>query len=627
MDSIQEGIVTTDDLGIIIDKNKAIDRFIMDVVGQNHNILGKSIDCVLHKWPRWFSSCKSIQADEFEIDTSELGNKRYYVKVNPIYDKHLKKCGTVSILSDITERKIRDEELFTTAEWSKEQLKDLARELNIQKKKLESIIESMSDHCVVMDKEGNYTEINKAAKELMPSLQLKQVSDWLKIAGYYDILGNEINANSVPVRQIMNGERLTNFRLIQKINGQELHFNVNSIPIYDEKDEFVFGVICSSDITELVRHQKEIMRQNEQLEAILNTMSDMAILSITDKEGNFLRYSNAANDYFSENTFKVKAGTTYQEGVYFHSDGREISLYEMPVFKVLRGEKVTNLHFIKKDLNGETHFLFNGTPIYDKNGNLTNGVFFNMDITEQVMHKKLIPVTEQLVALNKLNNKLFTVFTHDIRNPMATMVSLIELLEEDEEYYSNENKEIIESVKEQFNHTYNIVENLLEWLKSQKEGLIYNPLICDLSKIVQEVVNMYHISASAKNICITSDIVEDMSVFVDIDMLELVIRNIISNAVKFTGNDGIITIQAYKSGNETIIAIKDTGNGMDEEKVKTLFCEAYASSTIGTAGEKGIGLGLLICKEFLIQNGGIIWVDSTIGIGSTFYFSIPALNI
>lgn len=622
MERIQEGIIIFDNFGRVIDKNFAVDDFV-EGIGESRDIIGESADSLLSVWPQWLSACKSMQADEFQIDTLYWGVKRYYrVKVYPLQEKNSKVCGTVSILSEITENKIHEELLNSKTELGQKTLKDLAGELTILEKQLETILENMSEHCVVLNKSGEYLKINKVHQKLFPFIQKAQEEDSLKEAKYFDFQGNEINAGSLPAAKVLKGEMLTNYKLLHKNGDREIYFNINGMPVYDEKGKFMFGIIISHDITDLVLQEKEIILQNKQLETIIKVLPDIGILTISDQAGNYVRNSKIVNRNSFEDTFKAQADFTNKKGVFFHNDGREMDYFEMPELRVLRGQEVDNFHFIIKNRENERHYLFNGSPIYDQSGNLIYGVFFTLDITEQVLHQRLIPVTEQLEALNALKDKLFTVVTHDIRNPMATMVSLIELLEGEKENYSSESIEIIEAVKEQVNNIYTIVENLLEWLKSQQKGLVFNPLVWDLSWIVQEVTNSYQINAVTKGINITSGIIEGTNVFADKDILELVLRNLLSNAIKFTGNGGIISIQAFESGHEVIVAIQDNGIGISHAKAKTLFREAYVNSTRGTAGEKGIGLGLLMCKEFVTRNGGEIWVDSTLGKGSTFRFSL-----
>ncbi|GEM_PF-2513518 len=501
LDYIQEGIITADSSGIIIDKNSAADRFIADTFGETAKLSGENLEHVLmNNWPRWYLSCKNMQEDEFEIHTLKWGKRRYYyVKVYPVYKKNLKKLGTVSVLTDITGRKIR---------------------------------------------EGKPVAVPASGREEL--------------------------------------EELT----------------------------------------------EEISRQKKQMETIINTISDMAYLLISDRDGNFIYYSNNVKENFSNNQYNLKdfMHTAYHNGMFYYQDGRKIDLEDMPVLKVLQGEKVINFHFIMKKTDKENHLLFNGTPIYDKRGSLIYGVYFVQDITENIMHRNLITVTEHLTAMNALKDKLFTVFMHDIRNPIATMVSMIDMMEQDKEWHNEDYREILDEVKKQVNYTYDIIENLLEWLNSQRNGLVFKPSFWNLTKIVQETLSIYQIGAGVKGIRISCNIDENIQVYTDRKMLELVLRNLLSNAVKFTRQGGNITIEAYVTDRESIIAVKDTGIGMDSDKVQKLFQEGYASSTLGTAGEKGIGLGLLICKEFITKGGGKIWAESTPGKGSTFYISLLTAN-
>ncbi|WMJ89544.1 sensor histidine kinase [Anaerocolumna sp. MB42-C2] len=499
-DIVQEGIISVDNYGVIIDKNAAADKFIYDTSGENQELIGGKLEDFLLNWPRWYQSCKSMKADEFEIDALKWGRKRYYyVKVYPVYNNNRKKRGTISVLIDITNRKMKEEELSTALESNRSQLVNLSTELSDQKL---------------------------------------------------------------------------------------------------------------------------------QVETIINTISDIACLSISDKQGNLIYYSKAVKDYFLPNIYIVKDKiiNTYHKGVYYYEDGREIQKDKLPLLRVLRGEKVVNFHFIMKNAGEDKHLLFNGTPIYSNSGSLTHGVYFIMDITDNILHRNLLAVTEQLKSMNALKDKLFTVFTHDIRNPIATMVSLVDILEQDNEWYNTDCTEILEEVKKQINYTYNIIENLLEWLNSQREGLVIKPSLWNLTEILQETISMYLVSAGVKKISIFCNVNDKLTIFADKEVLELVLRNLLSNAIKFTELGGNIWVEAYLTTNDTIIAVKDSGIGMDKNKLSQLFDEGYVNSTLGTAGEKGIGLGLLICKEFIMKGGGKIWAESKPGVGSTFYISLLNSN-
>ncbi len=238
---------------------------------------------------------------------------------------------------------------------------------------------------------------------------------------------------------------------------------------------------------------------------------------------------------------------------------------------------------------------------------------------------KLSTQKKQLEVLNSLKDKLFAVITHDIRDPLTAVISLTEILEEEKEQYSSDIVEIIDAVKEYILDTYELIEHLFDWVKSQSFGLIHSPSQLKLSTTIEGVLKLYRIHADAKGITIKSNINEDILVFADKEMLEIVLRNLLSNAIKFTEMGGSITLDGKVAGMAVIISVSDTGIGIHREKVKELFDEAHSSSTTGTTGEKGTGIGLLICREFVRLNGGEIWVETDAGEGSTFYFSVPNL--
>lgn len=247
--------------------------------------------------------------------------------------------------------------------------------------------------------------------------------------------------------------------------------------------------------------------------------------------------------------------------------------------------------------------------------------------SEDVLIQKLLYINNHLKTLNAFKDKLFTIFTHDVRTPISTMVNLMELLEEDYENYAGENKEIFTEVKKQVNNTYNIIENLLDWLNSQKDGMVFKPMHWNLLNVIRETMSLYSYSADVKRLTVEFQIDETLQVYADKEMLKLILRNLISNAIKFTRPEGVIIIRAASKDQEVILEVNDTGVGMEEEKLSRLFEESYASSTIGTSGEKGIGLGLLICKEFVSKWGGKIWAESKQDVGSSFYFTLLSEKI
>ncbi|NCC72362.1 MAG: HAMP domain-containing histidine kinase [Sphingobacteriia bacterium] len=172
---------------------------------------------------------------------------------------------------------------------------------------------------------------------------------------------------------------------------------------------------------------------------------------------------------------------------------------------------------------------------------------------------------------------------------------------------------------------YRLLENLLEWSRFQRGTIEFNPQFLSLTRIVNDSFELIQNAAIKKDIEINHQIPEDFEIYGDLHMLDTILRNLTSNAVKFTPKGGTITISAHKDENDnTIITVSDTGIGMSEETIGNLFKVDVNISRTGTEGEPSTGLGLILCKEFTEKHGGKIWVESELGIGSSFNLYLPS---
>jgi signal transduction histidine kinase len=242
----------------------------------------------------------------------------------------------------------------------------------------------------------------------------------------------------------------------------------------------------------------------------------------------------------------------------------------------------------------------------------------------ETQHLQIAAQHLQLERLNQEKNKLFSIISHDLKSPLDSIRSYLELLSEDlitpEERTQFEQQLLMVTT-----NTTELLQNLLSWSKTQMEGSatrlvpinMYNALHASLD--VQETV------AETKGIALTYSIDDSMTVIADHDMLQLVVRNLVSNAIKFTEKGGRIQLRAYPENDRCHLCVKDTGRGIPEERQKDIFT-LKTSSTYGTANEKGVGLGLVMCKEFTELQGGRIWFESSEGLGTTFHLSLPLHN-
>ncbi len=240
--------------------------------------------------------------------------------------------------------------------------------------------------------------------------------------------------------------------------------------------------------------------------------------------------------------------------------------------------------------------------------------------------------TLKLRELNATKDKFFSILAHDLRGPIGNFKLVSEMLHEEYDDFSEDERiNFLRNMKDSSNNIYKLLENLLEWARSQSGNIIFEPREFNLNYVVNSIKKLMKLSLENKNIELINKLENEIDLIADPNLINTIIRNLLSNAIKFTPNGGKIEIGAVvipsndskTSGNKINIYIKDNGVGMSEDKIKKLFKIEFNISTDGTNKEKGTGLGLILCKEFIEKHGGKIWVESEVGKGSTFYFSIP----
>ncbi|MFC2130376.1 sensor histidine kinase [Bacteroidota bacterium] len=209
-----------------------------------------------------------------------------------------------------------------------------------------------------------------------------------------------------------------------------------------------------------------------------------------------------------------------------------------------------------------------------------------------------------LKTLSITKDKFFSIISHDLRGPMGSLMKLSELLNDEYDTIDNEDREIfMKEIKDSSKNLFDMLENLLTWSRTQKGAIEYNPEEIKLIKIIHHIFKYLKILAASKNIELISDIGEDVIVFADENMLKTILRNLISNSIKFTPEQGKIHVSLKQDKDSNILTVSDTGLGMDEETRNKLFRIDVHQTSEGTAGEKGTGLGLILCKEFVESHG------------------------
>ncbi|WP_256757813.1 histidine kinase N-terminal 7TM domain-containing protein [Cohnella sp. WQ 127256] len=275
--------------------------------------------------------------------------------------------------------------------------------------------------------------------------------------------------------------------------------------------------------------------------------------------------------------------------------------------------------------NQRKHYNCTLTFIYDM-GQIPIGkmLMFN-NITELIENEeRLRENAKQLSHLNAFKDKLFTVVAHDIRDPIALLVSLTELLGEEQTDEEIVHAELFREIKEQVRGTFQLVDHLLDWYRSQKGEIVFRPQSWNLRQVVNQALSLVGARAGMKNIQMIERINETLTVSADKEMLDLIFRNLLSNAIKFTGIGGTIAIGAFREGDQVVVSVSDNGMGIDEETSKLLRQEEMFFKEPGYSNERNeMRFGLVLTREFLRIHGGNLQFDSVPGEGTTFRFSLP----
>jgi len=241
-----------------------------------------------------------------------------------------------------------------------------------------------------------------------------------------------------------------------------------------------------------------------------------------------------------------------------------------------------------------------------------------VDITEKLKNEK------ELRDLIATKNKFMSIIAHDLRNPFNALLGFSEILKNNMDSCPQEEFHIyVEAIHSTSINTYKLLENLLEWAKIQQHNTVFNPESLSLKVLLGVSLSLIESSLKSKKIKLLDKIPSDLQIMADKEMFSTILRNLLTNAVKFTHENGEIIISSQKHLNILEISIADKGIGMDEVTRKKLFKIEETKSIEGTSGETGTGLGLILCKEFIEKHGGQIWVESELGKGSNFKFTIP----
>jgi len=402
---------------------------------------------------------------------------------------------------------------------------------------------------------------------------------------------------------------------IDKIEAYE--WELHRIILADGK----YGVICYYfDSTMLRETEAALSESEEKYRTIVETANEG--IWIVD-ENRKTTYANHRMASMLGYTIEEMVANPWQLFVYeTEIQGSEITLEQRTKGS---GKRESYEYKLKRKDGTPLWVLVHASPQYDDNARYLGSISLVSDITD-LKHKE-IELKENEIKLKELiatKDKFFNIIAHDLKNPFTSLIGSSELLVE---YIDKMGPEKVKTlaliINDSSKNGYGILLNLLDWSRSQTGMLKLYPERINLYDLIDEQIrNLGHISGN-KEIEIIALVKKDIFITSDKNIINTVMRNLISNAVKFSHRKGKVTVTAYKTSYSSIISVKDSGIGISPEKLKNIFELETKLSTPGTENEQGTGLGLKLCKEFIEKIEGEIWVESVESVGSEFKFSVP----
>ena len=294
-----------------------------------------------------------------------------------------------------------------------------------------------------------------------------------------------------------------------------------------------------------------------------------------------------------------------------------------------QGGEIIGKEAVWKRMDGtDVYVRENARVIRDSQGNLLYYEGTIEDFSERKMaENQLIENENRLIKLNATKDKFFSIIAHDLKSPFNSIMGFSSLLVEDAD--KNDHESVINFagiIMKSSQKAMDLLTNLLEWARSQTGHMNYNPEYLELVSVINKSLDFFTDVAQQKKLIIESRLPKNLPVLADRAMIDTILRNLISNAIKFSHPEGKIIVSAKAESNELVMCVCDNGVGIDQDTIGRLFKIEDSFSTAGTHNEMGTGLGLLLCAEFVRIHKGRIWVDSAVGKGSTFHFAIPLRN-
>ena len=521
---------------------------------------------------------------------------------------------------------------------------------------INSLMNNLSDHVYFKDLNSKFIRTNKSHAISFGLSDHKHVIGKSDFDFFTEQAANQAFEDEQAI--IKTGQSILKEEKLTRKDCSDVWFSAMKMPLRDNDGKIIGTFGISRDITGRKRSELENYALFEIIQGITSTDKLDELLKLIHNslgkvvyaDNCFVALKDQTSGLFSFPYFVDKVDTTPIPT----SMGKSCSDY---VFRTVKPLLLNQKKFDRLVEQGEVELIGSNSPSwigiplqtpskvigvlvlqhYEKeNVYSENDLKFLVSIGNQIAiaierkkaEEEISFKNEQLQLINAEKDKFFSIIAHDLRGPLSAFVDATQILtEEIQNMDLEEIKDITMSMKTSASNIYGLLENLLEWSRLRRGAMDFVPENLNLKKKIEASIDVLSESARKKRIGLTISVPGELEIRADIHMFDTIIRNLISNAIKFTISGGKVIVTAnYNGDHYVVVKISDSGIGMTPELKNKLFQIDEKTSRPGTEGETSTGLGLLLCKEFIEKHGGKIWVESSVGQGSTFSFSLPLEN-
>ena len=501
-------------------------------------------------------------------------------------------------------------------EKTNQELHKVKEELKESVKRYENIYEFSPTGYFTFDKNGNILSLNSTGAD-----QLGSTREYLiqKPFGHF-VVPEHRSQFTLHLQSVFNYRKRNTCEIkIERRDKSLFYALLETVPIVKNDSSEVSCRTAISDITMLKVAEEAIKESEARFQNMANTAP--VLIWITDTDALFTFVNNFWLQYTGR-TLGQELGMSWLEGIHPDDLNPFIEVYK----KSFDSRTPFEFEFRLKNKSEQYRWLVSkGVPRFQSDGRFAGFIGSCTDINDQkVIEETVKKFNEELQSLNSSKDKFFSIIAHDLKSPLSGLLGFTEILvEEYDDLQDEERTEFIGHSHQAAKNLHALLENLLDWSRIQTGSIPFEAAHIGIESIIDDIFNLFYQNAKNKSIKLEKRLDPSIKVFSDKNMLKTILRNLVSNGIKFTPEGGTVTVAADLEDKFVKVTVKDSGVGISEQNLQKLFKIDVNFSTQGTHKERGTGLGLILCKELVEKNGGKIKVESEVGNGTKFIFTLP----